>query len=49
MILLADRSGDAWRRLEIDRRTGGELRAVLNHYLSHLLGHKPKMHAYLGT
>jgi DNA repair protein RecO (recombination protein O) len=49
MILLADRSGDAWRRLELDRRTGGELRAVLNHYLSHLLGHKPKMHAYLGS
>jgi DNA repair protein RecO (recombination protein O) len=48
MIRLADRSGDAWRRLEIDRRTGGELRAVLNHYLSHLLGHKPKMQAYLG-
>ncbi|HEX3998135.1 MAG TPA: DNA repair protein RecO [Pirellulales bacterium] len=47
MIALAA-SGDAWRRLELDSRTRGELRAVLNHYLSHLLGHKPRMHEYLG-
>lgn len=48
MILLADTTSDAWRRLEFDGRTRGELRAVLNHYLTHLLGHKPRMHEYLG-
>jgi DNA repair protein RecO (recombination protein O) len=47
MITLAATS-DAWRRLELDSRTRGELRAVLNHYLTHLLGHKPRMHEYLG-
>jgi recombinational DNA repair protein (RecF pathway) len=39
--------GDAWRRLELDARTYGELRGVLNHYWSHLLGHPLKMHRYL--
>jgi DNA repair protein RecO (recombination protein O) len=48
MILLADEKNDAWRRLELESRTRGELRAVLNHYLTHLLGHKPRMHEYLG-
>ena len=47
MILLADSKSDAWRRLEFESRTRGELRAVLNHYLTHLLGHKPRMHEYL--
>ncbi len=47
MIVLAD-DGDGWRRLEIDPRTGGELWAVLNHYLAHLLGRKLKMQEYLG-
>jgi DNA repair protein RecO (recombination protein O) len=37
-----------WRRLEIDPRSRGEFRGVLNHYLMHLLGHKPRMHQYLG-
>jgi DNA repair protein RecO (recombination protein O) len=48
MILLADANNDAWRRLELDSRARGELRAVLNHYLTHLLGHRPRMHEYLG-
>ena len=54
------RAGDAWRgwpsptarsggSVELDRRSYGELRAVLNHYWSHLLGHEPRMHRYLGT
>jgi len=47
MIQLADQQSDGWRPVELDSRTTGELRAVLNHYLSHLLGHKPRMHAYL--
>ena len=33
----------------LDRRVYGELRAVLNHYWSHLLGREPRMHRYLGT
>jgi DNA repair protein RecO (recombination protein O) len=44
---LADLGGQAWRRLEIDPRMLGELRGVLNHYLAHLLGRKPRMHQYL--
>lgn len=43
----ADRSGDAWRRLEVDRGAYGELRALLNHYLAHVLGHELKMPQYL--
>ncbi len=31
----------------IERRTCGELRGVLNQYMCHLLGHKPRMHSYL--
>lgn len=33
---------------EIDRQVRGEMRGVLNQYLSHLLGHRPKMHAFFG-
>jgi len=40
---------DDWRRKEPDRRLRGELRAVLNHYLNHLVGHKLRLHDYLGT
>jgi hypothetical protein len=47
MIALADSENDRWRQLAIDPKTRGELRAVLNHYLTHLLGHKPRMHEYL--
>jgi len=32
-----------------DHRAYGELRAVLNHYWSHLLGRPPRMQRYLGT
>jgi DNA repair protein RecO (recombination protein O) len=38
----------AWRRMEIDARSLGELRGVMNHYLANLLGRKPRMHEYLG-
>jgi DNA repair protein RecO (recombination protein O) len=33
---------------ELDERTYGELRGVLNNYWSHLLGREPRMHRYLG-
>jgi len=41
--------GDGWREVELDRRHRGEVRGVLNHYLSHLLGHRLRMHKYLGV
>ncbi len=48
MAQFADPDGRAWQRMEIDSRTLGELRGVLNHYLSNLLNKKPRMHQYLG-
>ena len=45
----ADADGDVWRRTQIDRRCRGELRGVLNHYLSNLLGRRPRMHRWLGV
>jgi DNA repair protein RecO (recombination protein O) len=45
---LADPAMRAETRAPLDNRTYGELRAVLNHYWSHLLGREPRMHRYLG-
>jgi DNA repair protein RecO (recombination protein O) len=39
---------DAWRRSQLDRRMWGESRGLLNQYLSHLLGGRPRMHEHLG-
>ena len=33
---------------QIDARIRGELRGLLNHYVANLLGHPPRMQAYLG-
>jgi DNA repair protein RecO (recombination protein O) len=35
--------------LKLDSKILGELRGVWNSYLAHLVGHKPKMHEYLGV
>lgn len=35
--------------LELQRNVRGELRGVMNHYLAHLIGHKPRMHDYLAS
>ena len=40
---------DQWRRMELDHKKRGELRGVLNQYLANLLGHRPRMHRYLGV
>lgn len=48
MAQLANPDSQAWRRLEIDPRSLGELRGLLNRYFMHLLGRKPRMHDYLG-
>ncbi len=45
----ADTQSDAWRRTRLDPLLAGELRGVLNHYISNLLGHRPRMHEYLGS
>ena len=45
---LADPDSPTWQRIEISPRTLGELRGVLNRYLIHLLGNKPRMYPYLG-
>ena len=49
MAQFADADAESWRRIQIDPKTRGELRAVLNHYLANLLGHQPRLHRYLGT
>lgn len=38
---------EAWRSAELPGAVRGELRGVLNNYLAHLIGHRPKMHEYL--
>jgi DNA repair protein RecO (recombination protein O) len=45
---LAREFEDAATTEEIDRNVRGELRGLLNQYLSHLIGHRPKMHAFFG-
>jgi DNA repair protein RecO (recombination protein O) len=49
LLELADASDDSWRQRELDRSTIGELRGLLNNYVSHVLGHRPKLQKYLGT
>ena len=49
MAQFADPESQTWRRIDINPRTLGELRGVLNHYMMNLLGHKPRMHEYLGV
>ncbi|HVX63171.1 MAG TPA: DNA repair protein RecO [Pirellulales bacterium] len=44
----ADPQCTLWRKMEIDRSLRGELRGVVNQYLCHLLGRRPRMHGYLG-
>jgi DNA repair protein RecO (recombination protein O) len=48
MVQLADPDRQVWQRIDLDPRTLGELRGLLNRYLTHLLGRKPRMHKYLG-
>ena len=32
--------------MELDAKTRGELRGLIGNYMSHLLGHRPRMHEY---
>ena len=45
----ADFESDVWQRTDMDPRWRGELRAVLNHYVTHVIGHRPRMLEYIGT
>jgi DNA repair protein RecO (recombination protein O) len=49
MAQLADPKSQTWQRMELNSGILGELRGVMNHYLLNLLGHKPRMHEYLGV
>jgi DNA repair protein RecO (recombination protein O) len=49
MAQFADPDTQTWQRMEITPSIMGELRGVLNHYLTNLLGHKPRMHEYIGS
>jgi len=40
---------ETWRNEGIPSHVRGELRGLINQYLSNLLGHQPRMHAYLGV
>ena len=48
MARMAELESEAWQRMEIGWSTLAEIRGVLNRYLTNLLGHKPRMHEYLG-
>ncbi len=47
MARLAEAPGEGTRRIEIDAKTRGEIRGLLNDYVAHLLGRRPQMHRYL--
>ena len=44
----ADLKSGSWKGIDMERRFRGELRAMLNHFISHIIGHRPRMHAYIG-
>lgn len=47
LAALADAESTVWARIEVDPRTHGELRKLMNHYIRNLLGHKPRLAEYL--
>lgn len=42
-------AGDSWRSRDVVRRHAGEMRGIVSQYITYLLGHKPRMHEYLGV
>jgi DNA repair protein RecO (recombination protein O) len=49
LVRFSEPESDHWRRVELDQPTYGELRGVLNHYWTHLLGHPPRMQRWLSA
>lgn len=48
LATFADSESQDWQNSELPARGSGEIRALVNHYLSHVIGRRPRMHAYLG-
>lgn len=48
MAQFADPLSPAWRRIELDASSRGQVRGMLNHYIANLLGRRPRMYEYLG-
>lgn len=46
---LAELDGEPASDIALAPGVRGEVRGLLNNYLAHLLGHRPRMHEYLGT
>jgi hypothetical protein len=44
---MADLGRQVWRRIEIDQQAYADVRGILNHYVSNLLGRKPRLQEYL--
>jgi DNA repair protein RecO (recombination protein O) len=44
----ADVEAKAWRTVEISGKIRGEIRGLINQYICNLLGHRPRMHRFLG-
>jgi DNA repair protein RecO (recombination protein O) len=47
--IYAEENDDAWQTTDPAGGLRSELRAVLNQYINHLVGHKLKLHDFLGT
>ncbi len=47
MAALAAMQNNSWKTMELDAKTRGELRGLMNSYVAHLLGHRPRMQEYL--
>ncbi len=42
-------SGEAWQSCDMDAKTRGEVRGIINQYICNVLDHRPRMHQYLGS
>ena len=47
MEKLAQAKSVIWQRIEIGPKIQGQIRGLMNHYISHLMGRKPRMQAWL--
>ncbi|MGE0608744.1 MAG: DNA repair protein RecO [Pirellulales bacterium] len=48
MEQLAEAENESWQVQETTGNVLGEMRGVVNHYICGLLGHRPRMHSFLG-
>ena len=45
----SEAEAEAWRRTVVDRQQRGEIRGLMNHYMTGLIGKRPLLLAYLGS